>query len=140
MLVNANGRSPRIRRASRSITREIGAHKGSEVNLVDDQQVTTGDARPPLARDSVACGDVDDVDRQIGELRAEGRGEIVAAAFDQDDVERRETPAHVRDPGEIDAHPRGSRCAAAGDLDDDALWRQEPGRAGSCVPSCRCRW
>ena len=44
---------------------------------------------PPLRGIFSPAGDVDDVDRQVGELRAEGRGQVVAARFDQDEVERR---------------------------------------------------
>ena len=47
-----------------------------------------------LARDLLAAGDVDDVDRDVGELGREGRGEIVAAGFDENEIELRETRAH----------------------------------------------
>src|SRR5918994_6524456 len=52
-----------------------------EVDLVDDEEIGAGDARPALARDLLAARYVDDVDREIGELRREGGGEIVAAGF-----------------------------------------------------------
>jgi CubicO group peptidase (beta-lactamase class C family) len=73
--------------ASRSMTIEAGADERREVDLVDHQQVGAGDAGAALARDLVAGGDVDDVDRQVGQFRAEGGRQVVAAAFDQDQVE-----------------------------------------------------
>src|SRR5204863_2990872 len=57
---------------------EAGADQGREIGLVDDQEVGAGDAWAALARDLVARRDIDDVDRQIGELGREGGGEIVA--------------------------------------------------------------
>ena len=39
---------------------------------------------PPLRGILSPAGDVDDVERQVGQLRAERRGEVVAAAFDED--------------------------------------------------------
>src|SRR4051812_39726785 len=57
-----------------------------EVDLVDDQQIALRDAGPAFARDLVARGDVDDIERQVGELRTEGGGEVVAAGLDQDQI------------------------------------------------------
>ena len=45
---------------------------------------------PPLRGILSPAGDVDDVDREVGELGAEGGGEVVAAGFDEDQVELRE--------------------------------------------------
>ena len=42
---------------------------------------------PALARDLLAGGHVDHVDREIGQLGREGGGEIVAARFDEHDLE-----------------------------------------------------
>src|SRR5688572_14770046 len=50
-----------------------------QVDLVDDQEVGAGDAGAAFARDLVAGGDVDDIDRQIGQFGREGRRQIVAA-------------------------------------------------------------
>src|SRR5579883_2648157 len=66
---------------------EARADQRREIDLVDDQQIRARDARPALARDLVAGGDVDDVEGDIRELRAEGRREIVAAGFDEDEIE-----------------------------------------------------
>ena len=102
---------------------------GGEVDLVDHQQVAAGDARPALARDLVAGGDVDHVDREIRQLRAEGGGQVVAAALDQDQVERGEAARQVGDAGEVDRGvlaDRGVRAAAGLDA-QDALGRQGAG-------------
>src|SRR3954447_24973877 len=58
---------------------EARADMRREVDLVDDEKVGAGDPGTALARDLLAAGDVDDVDRQVGELGREGRGEVVAA-------------------------------------------------------------
>ena len=90
------------------------------------ERVTPG---PPLRGIFLAAGDVDDVDRQIGELGREGRGEIVAAGFDQNKVERGKAPAHVVDRREVDRGvlaDRGVRTAAGLDA-HDALGRQRAG-------------
>ncbi len=105
---------------------EAGADQGCQIGLVDDEQVGAGDARAALARDLVAGGDVDDVDRQIGEFGRKGRGKVVAARFDQDQVELREQPVHLGDRGEVDRGvlaDRGMRAAAGLDA-ADALGRQ----------------
>ena len=47
-------------------------------------------------------GDVDHIDSQIGELRGEGRSEVVATRLDQDQVEVREQPVHLGDRGKVD--------------------------------------
>ncbi len=84
---------------------------------------------PALARDLVAGRDVDDVDRDVGELRREGGREIVAAGFDQDHVERREAAVEIGDGGEIDRSvlaDRGMRAAAGLDA-EDAIGRKRAG-------------
>src|SRR5215469_17703316 len=68
---------------------EAGADLRSEIDFVDDEKIGAGDPGAAFARDLVAGSDVDDIDRQIGELRGEGRGEVVAARLDQDQVELR---------------------------------------------------
>ena len=125
MQVKTNGRSPRILRASRSITSSDAPTCGREIGLVDDQQIGPGDAGAALARDLVAAGDVDHVERQVGQLGAEGGGQVVAAALDDDEVERR---GSVRDSAvdgvEVDRRvlaDRGVRAAAGLDADDALL-------------------
>jgi hypothetical protein len=45
------------------------ADMGRQIDLVDDKQIGSGDAGTALGRDFIAGGDVDDIDREIGELR-----------------------------------------------------------------------
>ena len=78
-LVNTNGRSPRIFFASRSITSSDAPTIGARSILLMTSRSDLRDAGPALARDLVAGGDVDHVERQVGQLGAEGRGEVVAA-------------------------------------------------------------
>src|SRR4051794_23634788 len=100
-----------------------------EVDLVDDQQVAAGDPGAALPGDLVPGGDVDHVNREVGQFGAEGGGEVVAPALDQDQVQIREAPSHLRDAGEIDAGvlaDRGVRTAAGLDP-HDPLGRQAAG-------------
>ena len=115
-----------------------------EVDLVDDQQVRARDARPALARDLVARRDVDHVEREVGQLGAERRGEVVAAALDEHDVEVAEALREPLDRLEVDRRvlaDRGVRAAAGLDA-DDAIGRRAPRCApGTARPlRCRCRW
>src|SRR5262245_58525043 len=55
---------------------ERSADMRGEVRLVDDQQVRAGDAWAALARNFFTLGDIDHVNREIGELRTERGGEI----------------------------------------------------------------
>jgi hypothetical protein len=59
-----------------------------EVDLVDHEEVRARDARPALARDLLAGGDVDDVDRDVGQL-----GEKVAARLSPPDSMQDESSA-----------------------------------------------
>ena len=84
---------------------------------------------PPFDGNLVAGGDVDDVDREIGKLGRERRGEIVAAGFDQHQIERREFLPHVGDGREIGRGvlaDRGVRAAAGFDA-GDALGHERAG-------------
>src|SRR5262245_12812650 len=65
---------------------ERSADMGGEVRFVDDQQVRAGDAWAALARNFFTLGDIDHVNGEIGELRTERGGEIIAARFDQHQV------------------------------------------------------
>src|SRR5207237_7143215 len=64
---------------------QIRANVGRKIDLVDDQQIASGHTRAAFARHLVAAGDVDDIDADIDELRAERRREVVAARFEEDD-------------------------------------------------------
>jgi hypothetical protein len=101
-LVKRKGSVPAHFPASRSITPKSAPTKG-KVDLVDDQQIAAGDAGAALARDLVARRNVDDIDRDIGQFGAEGRGQIVAAALDKYDLKSGKAFGHVIDRGQIDA-------------------------------------
>ena len=108
---------------------ERGADIGREIDLVDDQEIGARDAGPALRRNLVAGRDVDDIDREIGKLRRECRGQIVAAGFDQHQIEIGKFLSHVGDRGEIDRGilaDRGVRTAAGLDA-GDALGRERAG-------------
>ena len=117
---------------------------GREIDLVDHQKVGAGDARAALRRDLVAGGDVDDVDGQIGKLRRKRRGEIVAAGFDQHQIERREISAACRrSPRGWPRHPRGSRCAGSRRFRRRRCGRARARRSAPDIRRpiwCRCRW
>src|SRR5207248_329333 len=74
-----------------------------EIDFVDDQYVGLRDARAILAGNLVAGRDVDDVNEKVDERRTERQRQIVAAAFDQDDVGVGKSRFHVLDRGEIHA-------------------------------------
>ena len=84
---------------------------------------------PPLDGNLVAGGDVDDVEREIGELGRERRRQIVAAGLDQNEIERGKFLSHLRDGGKVDRGvlaDRGVRTAAGLDA-GNPLGRQRPG-------------
>ena len=66
---------------------EVGADMRGEVDLVDEQQVGARDAGAAFAGDFVTGSDVDDVDGEVGQLRAEGGRQVVAAALDEDELQ-----------------------------------------------------
>src|SRR3546814_10853876 len=75
---------------------EARTDKGRQIDLVDHKHVRTGYAGPTLARDLVPRRHVDDIDGDVGQLGTEGSRQIVAAAFDQDQVERRKGAVQLR--------------------------------------------
>ena len=110
---------------------DVGADVRREVGLVDRQQVGAGDARAALARDVVAAGDVDHEDLHVGERGGEDRGQVVAAALDEDDVERPGRRLELLDRLEVRGDvvaDRGVRAAAGLDR-GDPLDRQHAGGA-----------
>src|SRR5690606_18950594 len=80
---------------------EIGTDERREIDLVDDKEIGPGNARAALARDLLAAGDVDDVDRDVGKFRRERRGEVAAPGLDKDQIEIREPAVHFRDGGKV---------------------------------------
>ena len=86
------------------MTAEVGADVRCEIGLVDHQQIGLRDTRAALARHLVAARDVDHVDREVRELAAVLRGEVVAARLDEQQLgadlvdellEREQVVAHV---------------------------------------------
>src|SRR5690606_5674247 len=102
-----------------------------QVGLVDDEQVGAGNARPALSGNLVAGRNVDDVERQVGELRAEGRGQIVAAGLDEAELRLWKPRNHPIDSRQVD---RGilpdRRVRAAAGLDPLNALRFQYARAG----------
>lgn len=105
---------------------QVGAHVRGEVGLVDDEEVALGDARAALAGDLLAGGDVDDVDGEVAQLGAEGGCQVVAAAFDEDDVGIGVLREHAVDGLEVDGAvlADGGVRAAAGFHAHDAFGGQ----------------
>ena len=62
---------------------QIGADERSEIDLVDDEEIRLRDPRPAFSGNLVASGDVDDVNREVGQIPAELRRQVVAAALDE---------------------------------------------------------
>jgi len=85
---------------------------GARFDLVDDQEVRLGDAGPPCAG-SCRGSDVDDIERQVGKFRAEGRGEVVAA----DSISTVSMSGKLRvsraTASRLIERPHGSRCAGS---------------------------
>lgn len=63
-----------------------GTDERGQIDLVDHQQIRTGDAGSPLPRDFLATGDIDHIDGQVDQFGRERGRQIVAARFDEDDV------------------------------------------------------
>jgi len=59
---------------------EIGVYVRREIDLIDHQRSDRVDAGAAFAGYFIAFGHVDDKDGEVGQLGAEGGGEVVAAA------------------------------------------------------------
>ena len=93
---NTVGPSPRIFFGVALHDGEVGADVRREIGLVDHEQIALRDAGAALARHLVAAGDVDHVDRVVDELAAVLRGEVVAAALDEQQLGLRSPPSAPR--------------------------------------------
>ena len=84
---------------------------------------------PPFDGILVTGGDVDDVQREIGEFRREGCRQVVATQLDQNQIERGKLLLHLRNGGEIDRGvlADGGVRAAAGLDAGDALGGKRAG-------------
>ena len=142
--VKPNGRLPRMLAASALHDVEIDVHIGRKVALVDDEEVRTRDARPALARNFLALADRDDIEREIGKVGREGRGKIVAARFDEDDVEVGDDAALISAIA-CRLMEASSRIAVCGQPPVSTPMMRSSGSActapgSSRLPWCRCRW
>src|SRR5271170_6977210 len=81
-----SARAPRISLHHAQIRTNIRG----KIDLVNHQQPRADDSGTALARDLVALGHVDHIDRSVDQFGAERRGEIVAAAFDDQEIQVRE--------------------------------------------------
>ncbi len=129
MFVKTNGLAPPHAPGVPVHHLEAGTDQRGKVDLVDDQEIRAGDAGTALARDLLAGRDIDHVDREIRELGAEGRGQVVAAGLDQQQLEAGKAPPHLADGGEVDRGVLADRrMGAAARLDaHDTLGRQGAG-------------
>src|SRR5262249_26047285 len=66
---------------------EAGADVRGEIDLVDHEEIRACHARTAFARDLVAAGYVDDIDRRVDQLGTEAGRQIVAAGLQKHDVE-----------------------------------------------------
>src|SRR6266404_8920375 len=57
---------------------ERSANIGSQVGLVDNEKIRSSDSRSSFSGDFFATGNIDHINREIGELRTEGRREVIA--------------------------------------------------------------
>ncbi|STD22923.1 Uncharacterised protein [Enterobacter asburiae] len=76
-----------MRLVSRSITSSDAPTYGARVGFIDHQKIGFGDPRPALARNFFPFGHVDHVDGQIRQLGAERRAQVIAAAFNEDQIQ-----------------------------------------------------
>ena len=100
---------------------EVDFDVGSEFGFVDDEEIRTHDCGAAFSRNVAALGDIDDVDEDIGELGGEGCGEVIAAAFDEDEFEIEEAGLEVLDCFEIHGNviaDCGVRAASGFDAED----------------------
>ena len=81
-----------------------------------------------LARNLVARGDVDHIEADVRQLGAEGRGKVIAAGFDDDQIEIGKFPSHLRDGRQIDGGVLANRgMGAAARLHAGAVRGQRAG-------------
>ena len=102
---------------------------GRQIDLVDHQEVGARDARASLARNLLALGDVDDVDRRVDQLGAERGRQVVAAALDQQKLERGKfllELAHRLEVGRRVLPDRRVRTSARLDPDDPVRRQRTP--------------
>src|SRR5262249_734319 len=100
---------------------EAGADVRGEIDLVDHEQIGTRHARTSFARDLVAAGEVDDIDRRVDQLGTEAGRQVVAAGLQKHDVEIRVPFQHLFERVEVHRRilaDRRMRTSARLDADD----------------------
>ncbi len=127
-LVITHGRrcaSGRVRAVSAAITTRLAPTWGARSILLVTRS-HLGDAGAAFAGDFLAGSDVDHADRQVGQLGAEGGGQVVAATLDEHDVGVGELAQHAVDGLQVDGAvlPDGGVWAAASFYTQDAFGRQ----------------
>ena len=102
---------------------EICADMGSEGDFIDEEEVAVADGGAAFAGDFVSFGDIDDVDEDVHQFGRECGGEVIATAFDEDELEGGEAAVELGHGGVIHAGvvPDGGVRAAAGFDAHDAL-------------------
>ncbi len=63
--------------------REVRSHGGGQIRFVDHEQVRLRDAGSAFPRDFVTSGNINYVNRVIGQFPAEMRREVITAGFDE---------------------------------------------------------
>ena len=84
------------------MTSRLAPTSRSQVDLVDHQEIGAGDSRATLPWDFLTRRHIDDVNGEIGELRAEGCSQIVTTALDDDEIQVGELAAQVGNSRKID--------------------------------------
>ena len=110
---------------------EIDADKRRKIDLVDHQKVAAQHARSALARNVVAAGDIDDENPPIDQIEREGRGEIVAAGFEHDQLDAGKLALELVAGGDVERRVFADRRVRAGAGFDggDARGIDQPGAA-----------
>ena len=93
---------------------ETGTHIGSEVGLVDHEDIALTDAGTILARYLVAGGNIDDIDEEVHEGRTECKREVVAATLYEHYVGIGEFGFHLLDGGYVHRRILAYRSMRAG--------------------------
>ena len=131
----ARSRRPAGRRGARTASRTIRSTSEPTNGARSVLLITSRSARampgPPLRGMSSPAGDVDHEDLHVGERGREDRGQVVAAALDEDDVQRAGRGLELLDRLEVGGDVVADRRvrAAAGLDRGDPLGRQHAGGA-----------
>src|SRR5258708_24940947 len=87
---------------------------GRQIDLVDDQEVAAEQPRSSFARNVVATGDVDHKHPPVDEIEREGRSEVVAARFEQDQLKAGKSRLKLIARRDIQGRILADHCMRAG--------------------------